>query len=394
MKSVRENNLFPLLFLINCFVTFGFAVSDTLFSYNFSTLLGTGLYLSMAFTLYSSAKIVFGPIAGRLIGKYSAYSVLGAALAAFLVVSLLLMGASDKYIVIGARILQGAACALFRPVMYYMLGLSCSGEGYGRQTGLFDISFYSALAAGPFIGGWLLQKFGFMGVSAAIASCCIFAFGLFLLTAANKPHSELLHYGNRSVKSLAVGLLFCSLLFFIFFRACCISVLSVYLPLYMAAENFSASEIGTVLSVLSASTAAVLMFSGSLADNIDRKLLMSLGSLLTSFVYVLLPFATSFLSLIVMVVAIGFFNALSQPAASSMLLEHAGSNNAGQSLSLFNTVMGVGFACGPLVGGVVYELCGINGVFTAAGVVGAAASIIFFIFHALLPEYLLPNQEA
>ncbi len=393
MENKQKYYPFTVLFLMNFAITFGFGISDTFFSYNFSGILGKGLFLSLAFTFYSVSKIFLMPIVGRLIDKLGSKTVLFGALSCYLAVSFIFVFSHNGILIIFARILQGAASALFRPVTYYMLGFFSKEGKIGKTAGYFDISFYFALASSPFVGGLILEKFGFEGLSVILLCVCIFVFILLLVMPMKITEEEEKTAENTENLGDSETLIFYALLLFIFFKAVCISVLNIYFPIYMKGLGFSVGKIGIAMGAVSAFMTFSLFFTGALADNSARRYLIAFGGFFSSIIFLFVPFETEFSRLLILTALTGAFSAVSQPAVSSILLEYSRSKNSAQTIAAFYTIMGIGFACGPLFAGLLYKYGGIETVLISTGFVGGIASLIFLTLAESAGKCSLSGQK-
>lgn len=366
------------LILINFLITFGFSVSDGLFAVVFKDVVGNGIFLSFAFFFYSFSKIIFSPFAGRILDSMGVERVLGFSLVLFTAVSAVFILSDDKIIILTARIIQGCACAFFRPVL--LCGIASEGKfsNLGRRAGQLDISFYLALAAGTFYGGFLFDASGKTGVFISIALCCVMSLLLFLLfreclkthgTAKEKPSA------NRLIPAANPALT--GYLVYIFFKAWGISSVCIYLPVLMHNQGFTASNIGFAVSIPPFVMAFFLLFTGRLADILKKNTMVFTGGAVAAASYLSIPFAYDLPSIILIIIIGGAAGAFSQPALAALLLESAPDGQTGRTIGLFNTVMGLGFSVSPIINGLLLKFAGIGSIFIIAGITGLLSSMYF-----------------
>lgn len=389
----KENkSVFILLFIINFVITAGYSVSDSLFPVLFGGLVGHGVMLGMAFVLYSAAKVIFGPLVGRLLDRHGEIQVLGTSLMMYIVVSIIFLVSKDGSAVLAARVVQGAACAMFRPVIYAMVGRRTSKKRLGRVSGLMDVSFYSALAAGPMFGGYLTEYYGVSSVLMCLAAMCAAALILFsLLVVQYKSSKQCEEQQEYSGYRNASGAVFSGLLIYIFFRAWGISTVSIYLPIFMNENGFKTSQIGLTAGSAAAVTALSLIFTGRLSDTFNRCFLLSAGGIISAVMIICMPSVHSTSAMICAAGVSGFFSAVSQPAGVSLLIEHASNEGSGQALANFNTVMNMGFITSPLINSLIYGFLGVWSVFIISGLMIIGAVGVFLIVSSLSMKEMSPE---
>jgi EmrB/QacA subfamily drug resistance transporter len=110
-----------------------------------------------AYLLPLSALLLFGGAAGDRFGRRNIL-LLGVSL--FGIGSALCATAMSLYWLLAARVLQGIGAALLLPNSLAILGSVFSGEARGRAVGTWSAASAMTAAAGPVLGGWLIDVFG------------------------------------------------------------------------------------------------------------------------------------------------------------------------------------------------------------------------------------------
>ena len=112
---------------------------------------------------------------------------------------------------------------------------------------------------------------------------------------------------------------------------------------------------------------------GRLADKLNRRRLVILGSLLYFSLVPFIPHTPGFVPILLLNITLGVCGAVSLPAASALVVEEGRNFGMGSTMAIFNVSMSVGLAVGPITSGLVLDLLGISGVFyfcTALGIFG------------------------
>ncbi|HWZ57679.1 MAG TPA: MFS transporter [Gemmatimonadaceae bacterium] len=118
-------------------------------------------WLINAYLLPLSALVLLGGAAGD---RYGRRRVFMAGLALFAVGSLACALAPGFGPLLFARALQGVGAALIIPTSLALLGAGFSGEARGRAIGTWAAAAAITAAAGPVIGGWLIEVVGWRAI--------------------------------------------------------------------------------------------------------------------------------------------------------------------------------------------------------------------------------------
>jgi MFS family permease len=168
-----------------------------------------------------------------------------------------------------------------------------------------------------------------------------------------------------------------------FSNAFCRGSIMTFLPLY--AHNtlqLSGSQIGMVIASGILLTAFLQMPFGRVADKVDRKLLVTAGSVLYFVLVPLIPLTRNFPQLLTLNAALGFLGAISLPAASALTVTEGKQFGMGTAMAIFNVAMSAGLGIGPLVSGTILDLWSLPGVFYACALLGFVSSgIVYLLFY-------------
>ncbi|RTR29352.1 MFS transporter [Shewanella atlantica] len=378
-------NHFQILFVINFIVTLGFGISDTFFSVYVFELGGRGVLLALPLISYSVAKAVFSPFMGRCSDTFGAEKIMLVSLTLYLLVSVLYLVSTNLFILAISRLLQGVACAMFRPVIVSLVSESAIKEKRSSVMGTFDISFYAALSFGPVVGGYMKDQLGFPAIflnlmllsilAILICGCCV---------RDSSPRVVATHSKRNKQSSLIQPIIrsrnLRGLLAFIFGRASCISLTGAFLPIILTEElKLSGTQTGIVMASSCLTITLLLRPMGMLADRVSHALLIILGGISVSIIYLIIPATVTFNQMIFATILLGSFSALSQPACTAMLIEEGMHYGTGNTVGIFNGAMNLGFIFGPIFGAFILSVFGIDAVFYAAGGIGVSTILLFTV---------------
>jgi MFS transporter, DHA1 family, multidrug resistance protein len=277
-------------------------------------------------------------------------------------------------------ILLGLGGALFVPTALAVItDLSREGE-HGKAMGWYTASSQLGLMAGPVAGGYIVQQFGF---TAAFYGCSALPF-IALIFVATRLHAIPQQPVARSVSGhpwlwlkhpgAAVSLLA------LVVTAVASSTVSVFIPLYVRDFGISAGGAGMIITACYASSAALRIPSGALADRLGNAPMITAGIFCCAIAIALIPSFHLLWALVAVGLVYGLGMGLSMPASLSWLANLSPPDKRGFSMGLGSAAFQVGLAMGATVMGLVVQ----NSGFTAMYLSTAAAVVVSGIIMILL----------
>ena len=146
---------------MNFLICLGLGIADPFFPAYATGGGATGVHLAILFSGYAVAKTVFSPLTGWWSDTGGRCKLLLLGISVYMAAALGYLFSSDPVALIALRFLQGIAAAFVRPVSLAFVGDIAPARGEGTAMGTFDISFYSAFAVGPILGGVIQESYGF-----------------------------------------------------------------------------------------------------------------------------------------------------------------------------------------------------------------------------------------
>ena len=382
MTEHHRNRIFTALFTIVFAVTLGFSVVNPFLPVYMKTLTSQGFMIALVFSSFSLSKILFTPLLGRWsdLKSRKCFIVCGLIIHSLIACCFVFLPV-NLILIIALRFLQGIATAMVRPVAQAFVGDISRESHLGLSMGTFDISFYAALAIGPVLGGIVGNCSGFRGMFLVLMILCSSALIVALFTDTGEPmapaplHHRQHHLPGKSIFSnQTLQALFC----FIFSRSFSIAVIPIFLPLFIDSHLHSGYlDIGICLSSGSIVTALLLRPMSSLSDRLDRRMLVIIGGIMSGIFTILLPLAGSLWQVVVLSISLALFTTLTLPASTALLVDKGRLHGLGYTMGIFHTVMNIGAFTAPLLGGVLMDTVGIHSIFSAAGLLGIAGSLLF-----------------
>ncbi len=342
-----------------------------------------GFQIGLIFGAFSLTRTLFVPYFGKISDQKGRKPFITTGLFLYFLVSLFYAVSKSVEALILLRLGQGFASAMVLPVAQAYVGEMIPPSQEGRLMGLFNISLFGGLSAGPVMGGlikdWLDIQASFTGMG--ILTLMGFLLCLVMLPKERFKKSSV----SRPRKKPAdyMDLIKIPSVFSIFvFRTCfttCIGITWTFLPLLAGTRiGLSSSAIGLVVMVNVLISGLLQAPMGYAADRFSKKYLTLLGGILAFLAMLLLRHAESFAQLMAINAVLGVAGGVSLPAIMAIgVIQGRKSVSMGSIMGLLALGHSIGMLAGPLLGGLLLDFFNFSVIFVSGAVV-MALGILFF----------------
>lgn len=333
-----------------------------------------GFWLGMIFAGFGISRGVIMPLISVLSEKVGRKIFVAGGLLLFSLVSLLYPHAEDVYSLTAVRIIHGLSSGMIIPIVLAYAGDFAKQGTEGAITAKMNTMFYLGLAAGPLLGGFLDQNYGFDSVFFAMSALGGFCF---LITVIFLPDLK-----STSEHHVEEGIPFFRLLRFNFIKA--VLVMAVITTLFVVAfmsfmpsvaetDNIDPVHIGIIISIGIFLAGVLQIPFGKLSDKFDppgKMIQVSLGSSVGMFALFAVPFCPDFHGLLISGIFVGLGAAISTPALLAMAVGIGKKAGMARWMGIFNSFMCLGYVITPILAGVVMDHLGVDSVFYLFGIAG------------------------
>jgi MFS family permease len=350
------------------------------------TLGANGLWLGAIFAIFNLARSATMPVVGRISDRMGRKRFISSGLLIYTLSSLGYIYAGSTTELFVVRLIQGASSAMIIPIAMAFIADISPPDQEGYYMGIFSVALFLGFGSGPLIGGFC-KDYASMEVNFLImGGLCLLALVLVTIylprsSSIQRPAPPLevpfaAMLKSRNIMGICV---------YRFSNAFCRGSIMAFVPLY--AHNtlrLSGSQIGMVIASSILLTAALQMPFGRVADKVDRKMLVTAGSVLYFVLVPLIPLTRTFSELLTLNAALGSLGAVSLPAASALTVTEGKQFGMGTAMAIFNVAMSAGLGIGPLLSGIILDLWSLPGVFYACTCLGLLSSVfVYLLFYPL-----------
>lgn len=150
-----------------------------------------------------------------------------------------------------------------------------------------------------------------------------------------------------------------------------------FLSLYLTkSRGFSLEEVGWILSFFGLGSVTGSWLGGKLTDKIGHYRTMAASLILSSVLFVLLQFPTSFWAFCIGIYLVMCVADIFRPAVFVAISAYSKPINRTRSITLIRLAINLGFSAGPAVGGLIISTVGYSGLFWIDGITCLAAGIL------------------
>ncbi|MFX1324190.1 MAG: MFS transporter [Promethearchaeota archaeon] len=333
--------------------------------------------------------ILVSIIAGRLSDVYGRNKLILISMIIFVSAPLLYLFANNIWILMVIRFYHGFSTAIFMPVV-----TAAIAESYPENKGKYISSFSSITLVGRFLapltGGVLLfiTNYYYYGVYLGCACSAIIAFilALFLYRTRHQNPEKLYRSDTISITIKEFGkgikkvlthkvILTTSIVqgsqYFAY------GIVEAYVILYANSLQFDTLIIGLIPAILTLMLVGFKPLMGTISDKVGRRFIINIGLLIGGVVSILIPFATNYIWLILIVCSFGVSMAMVISSTAAYVSDLSKVKDYGTSIGILSTIMDIGQTLGPIISGYILVTSSFGGVFWMVGVVLLIAFIMF-----------------
>jgi MFS transporter, DHA1 family, multidrug resistance protein len=337
----------------------------------------TGIWLGVIFSGVSIASAIFMPFSGRFSDRRGRKLILCIGLFALTFTSFGYVWANSIAGLIIVRFLQGAASAMVLPIAQAYVGdITPEGEE-GKWMGIFNATLITGFGFGPLLGGVVADHFGMntafyiMGVLNLISFLGV---TIFLPEIASRRKTA----GQFSFRGITASNITRGIFSYQVGASANRGIMTAFLPVFASAYiGLSSSSIGTILTISLIGNSLLQIPSGNLADKLNRRYMVILGSLGVAISMLLMPQARSFWVLLAVMAGGGVFDAGATPPAMAAIIQEGRKYGMGVATSVSNMGGGLGMGLAPILAGFVVDLLDVKSAFYVSAAIVLISIVIF-----------------
>lgn len=304
---------------------------------------------------------------------------------------------TNAYHVLGIFLIEGVAEAAFWPSIFAHMAELGTRKRSGEAMGALTFGWGSGFTIGTAMVGVVLSMWGFIGTYLTAASVGSLALPFLLLSfekvekASELPNVPIKVF-ESPIKSFKILVRNPNVLFPVFtgvLDASLMSAIQTFLPLYAHRGGLNEIQIGGLFTVNSLVSTIVRYPVGRLSDNVNRKGMLIIGTGISSFVILLLPFTANFYKLMFLLAMAGFGSGIGLPTRLALMLDTAPHQKA-LATAMSTSFIQMAQSISPAILGVIGSQKGLNISFFSV----SSFSLIVLVIVTILTEKMSQKKRA
>lgn len=356
-----------------------------------------GVWAGAAMTAAGLSLTVFQPIWGALADRYGRKLMLQRAMfgGAITIGLMGLVHSAPQLVVL--RLIQGALTGTGSACNTLVASVT-PRERLGFTMGLLQTALIGGNSLGPWLGGMMADGFGYR-IPFFVCGALWAVAGLVVVVGARERFvvpSQCVN-GNHGLRQVFGGRGLAALLTSFFLNAFAITFVGPIFPLFVeriADTTRAATITGQIMGAggLAAGISALLV--GRMGDRLGHRRMLIVSSLGSAFFSAPHAIVNALWQLFGLRVGWGLVSGGAGPAMNAMIGSHVSSDMYGRAFGLTTSAMCLGFALGPLAGGVMASIAGLRWPFVVMALLQLATTVLIWRYvHPVAAPEIVRRQE-
>lgn len=359
----QNRHIIFILFLTLIVIMLGFGMIIPILPFYIDYLGASGSALGLLMALYATMHFIFAPLWGNLSDRYGRKPILMIGVLGNAIAQLLFGLSTQLWMLYAARALSGMLSAATLPTAMAYIGDTTSAEDRGGGMGMLGAAMGIGMILGPGIGGWLgTRSLSLPFFVAAALSMLTLVFILLSLPEslpAAKRTVDSNHIQGPQFKAMWEAL--SGPMGFSFFLAFLLSFgltnFEAIFGLYaLERYDYGPQQVGIILVVIGVAAVIVQgLLTGPATKRWGEVTIIRFSLLSSSFGFVLMLQATTFVTVLLTIAFFFLSNALLRPTVSALISRQT-TGGQGMAMGLNNSFMSLGRIVGPIWAGSVFDI--------------------------------------
>jgi DHA1 family multidrug resistance protein-like MFS transporter len=341
-----------------------------------------GLWAGASSAAFSVVMATLGPVWGSVADRRGPRLMVGRALFGGALVIGAMGLVRNVYELFALRVLQGGITGV-QAALTVLASAIVPRDRLGSSVGLLQMATFSGAAAGPLLGGFVADRYGYragFGLTGALmllSGAIIFAAVPEVPRTARATARVGMVQGLRWAATKRAVLAMVVLLFLLQFAA---TVISPVLPLFIKELHGDPQRVGSmaglVLGLGGLCGAVGAVGAGRLADAVGHRRVLLIAAAGSALLYAPQALVTTAGQLLALRLGLGLFTGALIPSTQAIIGLATPPDRRGVAFGIAASASSLGSAAGPLVGAGVAAAFGIRAVFLVTAVLLAAACLL------------------
>lgn len=341
-----------------------------------------GVLVGLIIASFNFSRALLSPFTGRFSDRWGRKKFIVFGLFIYAVISVFYVLPERAEMLIVIRLFHGMASLLVVPIAMALAADIAPSSKLGVYMGTLNMAAMAGLGFGPAMGGIIRD---YLGINAAFYTMGALAFLTCLLVMIFIP-PDADHYGNKqktkpySVKKILSNRTILGIFIMRFFAASGQGAVYTFLPILAMQLDLSSTQVGVILTVNIFLIAFLQRPFGSLADRINPKHLVIIGTFASGLTVFGMPFVNGFILILGLNILMGIANGISLPGGLVITGRIGREMGMASIMSLNDAAWSLGMIVSPILSGIILDTLGLSYVFIIGSLLILMGGMIVTVF--------------
>ncbi len=324
---------------------------------------------------------MFLPYFGRLSDKKGRKPLIVTGLFAYAIISFVFLGSHSVEELIFLRFIQGISSAMILPVVQAYVGDITPPGREGFTMGMFNMSLFFGLSIGPLAGGVIQDRFSLNAAFVCMGGLSLVGFFLSYIMLPSPKTEKAISKGTAPIawRRLLADKELAGLFLFRLAYTSGIGIIWGFVPVLAVSEfSTSSSAVGVLMMLGIFISGLIHTPMGYLADHVNRKMMIIVGGLLTTYSIFSYTSASGYSDLLYASIFFGLGGGISMPAMMAMAVQKGSQTGSMGSVMAFITVAhSLGMMGGSILAGLMMDLFALRDAFSMGAIIMICGTVSF-----------------
>jgi len=337
-----------------------------------------GFLLGLIIASFNISRTLLSPFAGRLSDRWGRKKFMVAGLLGYAAISVLYVLPEHAEMLIFIRFFHGLASVLVVPIAMALAADIAPEQKLGMYMGTLNMSVMFGLGIGPVLGGAIRDHFG---MNAAFYVMGVLAFITCLLVTIFLPSDKQRAGAGRnqnisSIRKMLSHRVVLGIFLMRFLTASGQGAVYAFLPILALQLELTSSQVGVILGANIFLIAFLQRACGKLADRINPKYLIIIGTFASGMTVLGMPFVEGFMMILLLNILMGMANGVSLPGGLVITGKLGRSMGMASLMSLTCAAWRLGMIVSPILSGIILDIFGLSYIFVISSLLILAGGVV------------------
>ena len=345
--------------------------------------LGAGGFLvGLIIASFNISRTLVSPFAGRLSDRWGRKKFIVTGLFVYSIISVFYVLPAHAETLIFVRFSHGLASVLVVPIAMALAADIAPKQKLGLYMGTLNMAVMIGLGIGPVLGGTIRDHFGMnaafyaMGVLALLTCILVMIF----IPSDYQRHGSGENRKISSIRKMLTHRVVLGIFMMRFFAASGQGAVYTFLPILALQLKLTSSQVGIILAANVFIIAFLQRACGALADRVNPKYFIILGTFASGMTVFGMPFVEGFTMILLLNILMGTANGFALPGGLVITGQLGRSMGMASLMTITDAAWSLGMIVSPILSGIVLDVFGLSYVFIIGSLLILTGSVVVTLF--------------